>query len=266
MAKMTLLEIVQDILNDMSSDFVNSIDDTEESMQVAQIVKATYVAMMSNRNWPHLKGTVAITSYADSDLPTHMKVVEDIKELVFINYNRALSGETRKRYEEVRWEESDAFLYRLNSENNDADEVDVITDPSGIELLIRTDRGPQYFTSFDDETLVFNSYDSEVEATLQSSKVQAQAYVMPSWTHTDAAVPDLPAEAFTALLEEAKSRASLKLNQEADQKAEQESTRQQRWLSRKAWQTKGGIRFPDYGRNPRKGKSPYFDKNNKSPV
>lgn len=264
--KMTLLEITQDILNDMSSDFVNSIDDTEESQQVAQIIKSTYMAMMSNRNWPHLKGTVALTSYGDSALPTHMRVVEDIKELVFINYDRHLVGETRKRYEKITWEEPDAFLYRLNSENNDADEVDVITDPSGIDLLIRNDRGPQYFTSFDDETLVFNSYDNEVDSVLQASKIQAQAYVMPSWVHTDSAVPDLPSEAFTALLEEAKSRSSLKLNQEADQKAEQESVRQQRWLSRKAFQLKGGIQYPNYGRNSHKGKSPYFDKNNKSPV
>jgi len=224
------------------------------------------MAMMSNRNWPHLKGTIALTSYGDNTLPTHMRVVEDIKELVFINYDRHLVGETRKRYEKITWEEPDAFLYRLNSENNDADEVDVITDPSGIELLIRTDRGPQYFTSFDDDTLVFNSYDSDVDTTLQASKVQAQAYVMPSWTHTDSAVPNLPSEAFTALLEEAKSRSSLKLNQEADQKAEQEATRQHKWLSRKAWQVNGGIKYPNYGRRPRKGKSPYFDKNNKSPV
>jgi len=263
--KMSLLEIVQDILNDMSSDFVNSIDDTEESQQVAQIVKSTYFAMMSNRNWPHLKGTVVITASGDSSLPTHMNVVEDIKELVILNYNKTKVGETRKRYEKVRWTEPDDFLLRTNQENNDSDEVDVIVDPSGIELLIRNDRAPEFYTSFDDETLIFNSYDSLVDTTLQGSKVQAQAYLMPSWTHTDSAVPDLPVEAFTALLEEAKSRSALKLNQEADQKAEQEAGRQHRWLSRKAWQVKGGIKYPNYGRTPRKGRSSAFDKNDRSP-
>jgi len=52
--KLTLLEIVQDIMNDMDGDEVNAISDTIESQQVAQIVKTTYLEMMANRNWPHL--------------------------------------------------------------------------------------------------------------------------------------------------------------------------------------------------------------------
>ena len=42
MAKMTLLAMVQDILNDMDGDEVNSISDTVEAEQVAQIIKTTY--------------------------------------------------------------------------------------------------------------------------------------------------------------------------------------------------------------------------------
>ncbi|MDT1790558.1 hypothetical protein, partial [Salmonella enterica] len=72
--------------------------------------------------------------------------------------------------------------------------------------------------------------------------------VMPTWSQTDSFVPDLPEEAFISLLEEAKSKAALKLKQEADQKAEQESIRQRNWLSRKAWKVNGGIKYPDYGR------------------
>ena len=53
--QMTLLEMVQDILNDIDSDPVNSIDDTEESVQIAQIIKTSYFALSTNRNWPHQK-------------------------------------------------------------------------------------------------------------------------------------------------------------------------------------------------------------------
>lgn len=252
MAKLSLLEIVQDILNDISSDFVNSIDDTEESQQVAQIVKSTFFAMMSNRNWPHLKRGLTITPYSDSSKPTHMKVVEDIKELLFINYDTRKSGETRKKFTEIKWMEPDVFLRKTNQEDNTKSYVNTVQDPSGLELFIRNDKAPQFYTSFDDNTLVFDSFDNAVDSTLQQTKMQAHGYVFPSWTHTDSFVPDLPAEAFTALIEEAKSKSAMKLNQSPDQKAEQEAVRQNRWLSRKGWQINGGIQYPDYGRKPRK--------------
>jgi hypothetical protein len=246
--KMTLLDIVQDILNDMDGDEVNTIDDTIESAQVAQIVKSTYFAMLSNRNWPHTRQAIQITPSGDSALPTHMVVQQTIKELCFINYNKVRDGETRKLYKPVKYLYPDDFLRVTNRRNNDVNTVDIITDPTGVELLVRNDIPPTYYTSFDDELLVFDSYDNLVDTTLQQSKVQAQAYVMPEWVHTDEAIPDLPMDAFTALLEESKSRAMLKLKQVQDIKAEQEASRQQRWLSRKARVVNGGIRYPNYGR------------------
>lgn len=266
--KMTLLELVQDILNDMDSDEVNSIDDTFESQQVAQIVKSTYIAMMSNRNWPHQMKLLSLVASGDDSLPTHVTIQDPIKEMISINYNKARDGETRRRYQAMRWLEPDDFLRHTNRRNSDESNIDIIVDPSGIELLIRNDLAPTYWTSFNDSTIIFDSYDNSVDDTIQESKIQARAYVMNSWVHVDDAIPDLPDEAFTALLEEAKSRAMFKLKQTADQKAEQESRRQQAWLSRKDWRAKGGIKYPDYGRKSGKtqNNSPYFDKDNKKPT
>lgn len=267
MAKMTLLEIVVDILNDLDGDEVNSIDDTFESQQVAQIVKSTYIAMMSNRNWPHQMKLVSLVASGNNALPTHVTVQDPVKEMVSVNYNKVRDGETRRKYQPMRWLEPDDFLRHTNRRNSDENNIDIITDPSGVELLIRNDLAPTYYTSFNDSTLVFDSYDNAVDDTIQESKIQARAYVMNSWVHLDDAIPDLPDEAFTALLEEAKSRAALKLRQQPDQKAEQESRRQQAWLARKDWRVKGGIKYPDYGRGSNKGPfhSPYFDKDNKKP-
>lgn len=264
--KLTLLEITQDILNDMDSDEVNSIDDTFESQQVAQIVKSTYLAMMSNRNWPHQRKLLSLEALGNDDLPTHVKVQDPIKEMISVNYNKAKDGETRRKYQPVTWIDPDDFLRHMNRRNNDEDNIDIIIDPSGVELLIRNDMAPTYYTSFDDDMIVFDSYDKDADDTIQESKIQARAYVMNGWVHEDDAIPDLPDEAFTALIEEAKSRAMYKLKQTADSKAEQESRRQQAWLARKDWRINGGIRYPDYGRRVGKGHSPYFDKDNKKPT
>lgn len=264
--KLSLLEIVQDILNDIDGDEVNSIDDTFESQQVAQIVKSTYFAMISNRNWPHTKRLISLEASGDVSYPTHVTVQSAIKEMISINYNKVRDGETRKRYEQVRWIDPDDFLRHTNRRNSDADNIDVIVDYSGVELLIRNDVHPTYYTSFDDSVLVFDSYDKSVDDTIQESKIQARAYVIPEWVPDDDFVPDLPEEAFSALVEEAKSKASMKLRQIQDAKAEQEAGRQQRWLSRKSWRVHGGIQYPDYGRKGGKVPSPYFDKNNKKPT
>ncbi len=251
MAKRNLLDMVQEILSDLDSDEVNSIEDTTESEQVVTILKSTYNAMMSNRDWPHLRRGIQITSYGDLSRPTHMKIQDAIKELCFINYNKIRDGETRVRFEKIKYLQTDEFLHKTNRENSDNSEVISVTDPSGISLLIRNDRAPEYYTSFDDSTIVFNSYDSSVDSTLQESKIQAQAYVMPTWISSDDFIPDLPDNAFTALVEEAKAKAMFRLKQMVDSKAEQEAGRQQRWLSRKSRRVEGGIKYPDYGRRSR---------------
>lgn len=252
MAKMTLLEITQDILSDMTSDVINSIDDTEEAQQVAQIVKSTYMAMMSNRNWPHTRQLISLIAFTDSNRPTHMRIDDEVKEMISIYYDKKKNGETRLLYQEVEWKDPDDFLRYTNVRNSDNSNILVVTDPSGVVLLIQNDKAPSYYTSFDDETLVFDSWDSVVENTLQTSKTQARAYVTPIFQMVDSYVPDLPEEAFSAFLEEAKSRAQFKLHSVQDVKSEEEARRQQRWLSRKAWKVSGGIKYPDYGRRGRR--------------
>lgn len=263
-AKMSLLELVQDILNDLDSDEVNSIDDTVESTQVAQIVKATYQAMMSNRNWPHQKRLLSLTPSGDDTLPTHMTMQEEIKEMVGIKYNCAKAADgARRLYRAIHWVEPDDFLRISNGRNSEDANVDIIVDDNSVELLIINNQAPRYYTSFNDNTLIFDAYDSAVDDTLQASKMQATAYVMLEWVHADDAIPDLPAEAFTALLEEAKSRCFVKLKQSSDPTAATEARRQQAWLSRKAWRAAGGVKYPDYGRGRGKcHKDPTFRKDN----
>lgn len=252
MAKLTLLELVQDIMNDIDADFVNSIDDTTESQQVAQIVKSTFFALMHRRNWRSNKQLLQLVASGDDALPTHMYLPENLSELTLINYDCKREGQTRKFYKNIKFIYPDEFLRRQNGLNDGADNVDVIQDPTGVELLIRNDVPPTYWTSFDDKAIVFDSYEKGVEDTLQTHKVQAFGYVTPQWVHEDSAIPNIPEEDFTLLLEEAKSRASIKIRQVADQKAEQEAQRQDRWLSRRQWRAHGGVRYPDWGRKGKK--------------
>lgn len=262
MAKYTLLEIVSDILSDMDGDYVDSINDTDEATQVAQIVKTTYQAMMSNRNWAHTARAINLTPSGNNNFPTHMSITEDIKELISIFYDVKKDGETRLNYRQLKYMDPDTFLRFTNKRNSDDSNASVITDASGIKFIIMSNKAPEYYTSFDDTNLIFDSYDSDVDSTLQASKTQARAYVIPAFEMIDSFIPNLPDEAFAALIEEAKSKAMFKLKQMPDTKAEQEAGRQQRWLSRRNWRTHSPDMYPfDFGRRPRGGgykKDPTF--------
>ena len=82
MAKMTLLDIVQDIMSDMDSDEINSISDTAESLQVAQIVKTTYYNIIDGKNYAFLYELFKLTASGTDDRPTHMKLPEDIIKII----------------------------------------------------------------------------------------------------------------------------------------------------------------------------------------
>lgn len=250
--KYTLLEIVQEILNDLDSDSVNSIDDTVESQQAAQIVRSCYNEMISNRNWPHLKRVLQLDAVNDPDRPNYLQIPENVTELVTFTYDGATQEKPEMHGKEVKYKSPEAFL-RSQSYVSDRDIHHIkVIDPSGVTIYVLKNKAPSFWTSFDDRYIVTDSFDEMVDSTLQRSKTRCIAYTHPVWVHTDNHIPDLPSEAFAALIEESKSTASLNIKQMANQKAEQKSVRQQRWLSRKAWVAQGGVKFPDYGRKGRR--------------
>lgn len=248
MAKKTLLEMVQDILNDLDSDSVNSINDTVESIQVAQIIRSSFDNLIDNRNWPHLRKTVQLDGVGSLARPNYLQVPSAWKEMELFRYDKHKLGDSRIQFQDVTYKEPDAFLRYISQRDSTVATVSTIADFSGVKLLIQNNAAPTYWTSFDDKYIVTDSYDSSVDSTLQKDKTQCLAYVSPVWAHTDDAIPDLPTEAFTALLEEAKSTAFVTLKQSNNPKAEQRAVKQQKWLARKAWTASGGIDYPSYGR------------------
>jgi hypothetical protein len=151
-------------------------------------------------------------------------------------------------YKTIRYKEPTEFLKYISTRNPDATNITVVEDYNGSYLFIQNDKDPDYWTSFDDQYVVFDSFNLDYESTVMASKSRCLAYTNPPMERANSSIPNLPDEAFPALIEESKSVAFLVLKEMANQKAEQKSARQQRWLSRKAWKAHGGIEYPDYGR------------------
>ena len=248
--KMTLLEMVQDILSDMDSDEVNTIADTPESLQVAQIIKTTYYNIIDGKDFPWLYELFQLTPSGELIKPTHMKLPEDVIDLKWIKYNNKQLTDTKNKYQKVEYKNPEDFLEMTEQRDSSSSNVATVVDFSDVQFNIYNDRGPKYFTSFDDEWLVFDSYDSVKEVTLVNDSSQAYGKRSVTFTMTDLFTPDLPVQMFSYLLSEAKSTAFLTLKQMANQKAEQVSTSQRRRMSQEAWKLNNGITYGNYGRKP----------------
>jgi len=259
MAKMTLLEIVQDIMSDMDSDEVNSINTTPESLQVAQIIKTSYYNIVDGTDYPFLYELFRMTASGTTARPTHMLLPEDIIDLKYIKYNSKLKSTDKDLFQVIEYKTPEEFMHLTDARDSTATATVLkVTDPTGITINILKNKQPQCFTSFDDESLVFDSYLSSLDSTLQSSKTQCHGKRSVAFTLSDAFIPDIPVQLFSYLLAEAKSTAFVVLKQMANPKAEQTATSQRRRMSQDAWRLKNGISYPNYGRHGSTNKKPNY--------
>lgn len=207
MAKMTLLQMVQSILSDGSGDNVNSISDTVESEQVAQVIKDLYFEMVDDPGLKlnHTYSLFQLDASGDTDIPTHMYLPDEVGLMEWVMYNCLNDVSDPINFQHVRYITPAEFSRMSASRNSDEDNILEVEDPeSSVTLLIRTDVNPTVWTSYDDETIIFDAFNEDVDSTLQQSKTQCWGRIAPTWTHSDSAYPDLPDNLFSYLLTHAK--------------------------------------------------------------
>lgn len=250
----TVLEMVQDILNDLDSDPVTAIDDTEESRQITQILKTTYFNIIDGRHWEHLYELFTLTE-TDASTPTYMTIPSRVLDIEYVKYNVRTSTDTKDKYQLITYKRPLDFMNMLDARDSSASNIDVITATSGAKGNVYNDRAPTSWTSFDDGIVVFDAYDVAVDTGgyLQTSKTQARGKYYPTWTDDDGTfVPDLPINAFSYLLNEAKSICFLNIKQAANPKIEQMANTQRRRMSNEAQKVTQDILYPNYGRRGKK--------------
>lgn len=246
--KRTLLEIVQAIIEDLDSDEVNSIDDTIEATQIANIVANTYFDLLANRDIPEHKELDQLLGLSDSTRPNYLQLPDDVARMPdYFYYNKSTDGD--KEYQPVTWEHPELFLRRASNRDSSSSKVTIVTDfNGGTDLLVINDKMPQVFTSFDDKHLVCDSWDSDIDSTLQTSKNRTWVEKTPTISITDGATFDIDANYFPYLYNESLSRCSLRLKASADEKAEQWSRRHKNFIQSEKHRFDLPNRRPKYGR------------------
>lgn len=246
--KKTLLEIVQDILFDMNSDQVNSIHDTIEATQVANICRSTYEVLITGQEWPHTMRLFKLASSTDNTKPTHTFIEDKVARIDWVKYDIRENLTDPIRYRDIEWMEPQEFLAYVMQRDPSKDNVQTVIDYNGTPLLILTDAAPTYYTSFDDQYFVFDSFDMAVDDTIQHSKTQAYGKILPEFDLADSFVPDFPAKHFPSYIAECKSTAFLRIKEVADVKSEAHAKTTRSYLHREKRRGTNGIRYPNYGR------------------
>ncbi len=245
--KLTLLDMIQNILSDMDSDSVNNIGDTPESLQVASIIKDTYYHIINNRIFPTEMEVTTLNFSGSTVNPTKFTLPESIQQVKWIKYNNKVEGSNKLKYTDITYLEPSEFLsYVLDRDSTNSNTL--IVEDGDITLLIKNNINPTYWTSFDDEHIFFDSFNVAIGATMTQSNLMCYVEKEPSWQTIDTFIPDLPSKAFSYLLSEAKSACFIKIKQVASQKDEQVSRLQRNYLYGEKYRTGGGVVYPNYGR------------------
>lgn len=324
--------MTQDVLSNMSSDEINSISDTTESLQVATIIRQKYFDIINRLNLPDHEQLIQLTPSVDGTTPVLMYVPDgvcDIKWLKYFNSNTSgsvnlLSNTTNvingissgsswattsttsntialgshtftvtsglvttvgdpvtitetsnsnnamfgtltsyssttmiinvssvkgtgtytdwsivkgtspspPGYQYVTLLPIQQFIDMVNTFDPSNGDVYSFTledtsnlYPGAFTFYYKNDHTPQYATILSNFYVIFDSYDSTVDTTLQGSKTMVYGEVIPAFEMVDTFIPNLAEEQFQLLLNEAKALAFYELKQQPHQLAMQETKR-----------------------------------------
>ncbi len=255
--KLTLLQVVQKTLESLGSDEVNTISDSVEAQQIAQIAEDAYYELLNMKDWPFLQRLTILESLADALFPNYLRIPEDVVRIDQIKYDWTDTTDPDVGdllvLEEVEWVHPQHFLNKTQKRNTQQSNVQVVISKNGVKLPIFNDVKASIWTSFDDEFVVFDSYINTIESTLQGTKSQVMAKSLPTFITTDSFTPKATANFFQTWLAEVKRTAFVYFRQEVSTVDEQKARRGLAVLRRDASRTNDSDGKVQFGRPARSG-------------
>jgi hypothetical protein len=126
-------------------------------------------------------------------------------------------------------------MHQLNADDTNVESFTVTFDGNAMEFLCTNFVGPSYYTTYNDSTVIFDSFDAAVDTTLQQSKTWGYGVKTLDWQDSDDFIPTLDDNQFPLLLNESKALAFAELKQITHPKAEQ--------YARRAWVNLGKSKY-----------------------
>lgn len=205
--------MVQRILQAVDGQMVESIEDTREAMQVAQCLKETYEHLLYTRDIKARSNLVQLHSASDLSRPTTLFFNPNVCQIDVLKYY----CKEHDKYKDLIWLDPTDFLNRvLNRDPKKENIVNLVEPNSGVRYNVYNDRPPTCYTSFNDNEIILDAWDSSQTSTIVEEYTVAYGLVMPEFKLEDTFVPDLAPQFFNLLLNTARVQAAYELNREVD--------------------------------------------------
>jgi len=325
--KYTLLELVQLIASSMDSDEVNSITDSVEAQQIANVIQTTYFDIIGRANLPEHYDLVNLEGSGSAITPTLMFVPPTINEIRWIKYNElfqsvdvashgvnldivpstvggiatfslvsgtgyangtytgvpligghgsaatvnitvsgGIPGSVTLNNTGLNYQVGDVltvtgigagtgflltvrtlvptsafirpkwieyldletfldFMHAMSPDDPSVFTYQLTANNSVFTVTYRNDMAPTYYTTMDDNSVLFDTFDSSLETAMQASNSLCYGRLSIPFLQTDTFIPNLEDDQFPLLLNEAKALAFAELKQTQHATAERNSKR-----------------------------------------
>lgn len=212
----TLNYTVQRVLDKLNLDPVNSINDTEDSLLVAREAESTFYDIISRHDWTFQEQAIKLEAAEvltdENDVVVQIASLKLPEDVIKINTLYALhppyptdinSDGDGLDWKEVKYLTPKEFIensFKYKYDPTSTKTAYVYYKDKDFHFNIGREDAPRYFTTFDDENIVFDSVDKNVGMTVLPLYTMCLGFVEPSWTTEDDFVIPVPSKLYPMFL------------------------------------------------------------------
>ena len=252
MTKRTILKLVQDLAAGISSDEIDTLDETIEATEIATILSQTLQEVLDRKTWEFMKDKVKqLDDRAGGSTQLNTLLIpSDVLHINCLRYR-----DDNDKFFDVTYLQACDFIAKLQSRTSTQDDIDIIINSDGVELLVKNDIVPQYWTSFDEETITFDAYNLATGTgnLIEDSVIIADVMPVTDFTDPDA-VLNIPERMETLVFNEALVTCNYRIRQTRDPRADRVARRQGISLRENEHITNKDKKVRRYGRSTRSGR------------
>lgn len=243
----TLLYTVQRVLEKLDLDVVNSINDSQDAILIAREAEDTFYDLLSRHEWPDQYDIINVESVGDTNNPTALRLPSNVLKITSVRYDVTDLDDEDTIIRELEQLDVEEFLDRIYKRLT-TDEDIVQASYKDIPLYIYNNCAPSFYTTFDNEMLILDSWYQDVESTVQGTNSVVRASSIPTFELNDDYVIPLEATIYPLYLSEVSAACSFALNGTQFPEEERRRNRGISRLRREAFRTDVSIKRNDYGR------------------